>query len=527
MSVDLHEACMRDLIKDWSKLIMRVPMPVSLALLLAFAAMLSCHKIHSKCISRQCTIINAAGPVITDAAGNKWRLSGFPGQVVVNGAIDPTTANVIELVYSNSLVYQQNSARLWWSKTSPTARWLSTSQPLCPSTTAVVSTRTKVSPPGANLQHLEYVAQPGKLFVYNRDHSWVLFKSITVPVSDFIRGMVANSATGNLYIMHGGDGGRNGNGSLLAWKLSNDTQLYSQSYNFGVDSAAISNDGTKMYFPQGELAGNGTWVQINPSNGSVVATIRTSGTGPHNTVLNGDDSLVFFANRFSNNLIDATTSNNSVLTTMNAVANGVRPFTINKTGSIAYVTTSETSGTPSFYVISTSTGAILYQPRATGLSCTGGQISAGIATCTHGIALSPDERTVYLIDAANSANHIHVFDASGVPSSAPTLRTTWTFPDAICGSQSPCAGSSADCLKEGWLHLSMDGRYLFVGDSGDVIDTTRGSTVANLSAMANSRVEIEVDMQKGKVVAAMNQRNSIGQVDQARTAGAKHVQGNY
>jgi hypothetical protein len=56
----------------------------------------------------------------------------------------------------------------------------------------------------------------------------------------------------------------------------------------------------------------------------------------------------------------------------------------------------------------------------------------------------------------------------------------------------------------------MDGRYLFVGDSGDVIDTTTGRTVAKLSAMANSRVEIEVDMQNGQVVAAMNQRNSIG-----------------
>jgi DNA-binding beta-propeller fold protein YncE len=227
-------------------------------------------------------------------------------------------------------------------------------------------------------------------------------------------------------------------------------------------------------------------------------------------VLNGDDSLVFFGNRFSNNLIDATTSDNSVLTTMSAVANGVRPFTVNKVGSIAYVTTSQTSGTPSFYTINTRTGAVLYQPRATGFSCTGGQISVGIATCTHGIALSPDERTVYLIDAANSANHVHVFDVGGLPSRAPTLTTSWNFPDAIRGSQSRCAGNSADCLKEGWLHLSMDGRYLFVGDSGDVIDTTTGGTVANLSAMANSRVEIEVDMQDGRVVAAMNQRNSIG-----------------
>jgi hypothetical protein len=64
------------------------------------------------------------------------------------------------------------------------------------------------------------------------------------------------------------------------------------------------------------------------------------------------------------------------------------------------------------------------------------------------------------------------------------------------------------------LHLGMDGRYLFIGDSGDVIDTTAGRTVAKLSAMANSRVEIEVDMQNGQVVAAMNQRNSISKIAQ-------------
>src|SRR2546429_5293517 len=34
--------------------------------------------------------------------------------------------------------------------------------------------------------------------------------------------------------------------------------------------------------------------------------------------------------------------------------------------------------------------------------------------------------------------------------------------------RSPCA---YDCLGDGWLHHSLDGRYVFVGDSGDVIDT--------------------------------------------------------
>lgn len=226
-------------------------MPVALVFLVAFAPVLACQKIPPKCVSRHCTIINTVGPIITDTAGNKWGLSASPGQVVVSGAIDRTTVNVIEVVYSNSCVYQKNSARLWWSKTSPTASWLPTSPPPCPGAIRPASIPTTTLTSGSSLQHLEYVARPGGLFVYNRDNNWALLKSVTIPVSDFIRGMVASSATGNLYIMHGGDGGHNGNGSLLAWKLSNDTQVCNQSYNFGVDSAAISNDSTKIYFPEG------------------------------------------------------------------------------------------------------------------------------------------------------------------------------------------------------------------------------------------------------------------------------------
>jgi len=75
--------------------------------------------------------------------------------------------------------------------------------------------------------------------------------------------------------------------------------------------------------------------------------------------------------------------------------------------------------------------------------------------------------------------------------------------------QSPCA---ADCLGEGWLHHSRDGRYVFVGDSGDVISTTTRTVVGYLPAMYNSRKMIEIDWQNGVPVWAMYNRSSIGQV---------------
>jgi DNA-binding beta-propeller fold protein YncE len=50
-----------------------------------------------------------------------------------------------------------------------------------------------------------------------------------------------------------------------------------------------------------------------------------------------------------------------------------------------------------------------------------------------------------------------------------------------------------------------DGRYVFVGDVGDVIDTSTRAVVANLPALYDTRNMIEIDWTDG-VVKAMNFR---------------------
>jgi len=62
---------------------------------------------------------------ITDGDGDKWAVAG--GKVTVNGVVDPTTANVIELAYVNGKVWQENASDLWWAKTVPTDQWSPTS----------------------------------------------------------------------------------------------------------------------------------------------------------------------------------------------------------------------------------------------------------------------------------------------------------------------------------------------------------------------------------------------------------------
>ncbi len=55
-------------------------------------------------------------------SGNTWTITSG-GQVAVNGVADTTTANVTELAYVNNEVWQENTANLWWGKTSPSAAW--------------------------------------------------------------------------------------------------------------------------------------------------------------------------------------------------------------------------------------------------------------------------------------------------------------------------------------------------------------------------------------------------------------------
>jgi hypothetical protein len=67
------------------------------------------------------TVISTVGQSIVDSHGDTWTI--LADQVAVNGTVDPTTANVIELAYENGQIWQKNTDNLWWGKTSAAAAW--------------------------------------------------------------------------------------------------------------------------------------------------------------------------------------------------------------------------------------------------------------------------------------------------------------------------------------------------------------------------------------------------------------------
>lgn len=60
---------------------------------------------------------------ISDTGHHLWGIDS-KGIITVDGVEDATTGNVVKLALVSSLIWQENSAGLWWSKSSPSAAWL-------------------------------------------------------------------------------------------------------------------------------------------------------------------------------------------------------------------------------------------------------------------------------------------------------------------------------------------------------------------------------------------------------------------
>jgi hypothetical protein len=101
--------------------------------------------------------------------------------------------------------------------------------------------------------------------------------------------------------------------------------------------------------------------------------------------------------------------------------------------------------------------------------------------------------------------YVHAYDVSRVPAQPPRHVADIELHHPLVGHESPCGG---DCGRAGWLLTSLEGRYVYVGDSGDVIGTHSLSVVGFVPALANSRYPIEIDWRNG-VPARTSTRSGI------------------
>jgi hypothetical protein len=299
-----------------------------------------------------------------------------------------------------------------------------------------------------------------------------------------------------LYVSYGGF--PKGIGHLLEFSLYRQKVVYDRGYRFGIDSFDISHGGRLIFMPTGENTSGDTWHVLAAGTGRVVGLIA-AGRSPHDTVVDTSGRHVFLRGASDLHLYEADVDRPwKVIARIGPLEpggiGGVRPFTIDAQDTLAFTTADRYLG---FQVSDVASGRVLYKVPVPGF----GVPATFRGIPSHGIGLSPDQRYLWLVDRPNRA--VHEFDVSGLPQRAPVMIAT--------------VGVAGPNL--GWLNLSRDGRYLFAGRAGNVIDTHTRTTVARMGALVDSRYNIEIDWVGTRVCAAYP-RESLGYLHVASECGA-------
>jgi len=329
-----------------------------------------------------------------------------------------------------------------------------------------------------------YVATPGirdylqygghGVLVYDIDHGHRLVRRLASsgfnakgqPVN--VKGICASAATGRLYVSN--------IKSLICFDLRTGAILWEKEYEGGCDRMSITPDGRIIYLPTFE---KDDWHVIDALDGHVIATISPK-SGAHNTIIRADSREAYLAGLKSPLLTVADVTKHTAVRTVGPFSNSIRPFTINGAATRVYVNVNNLLG---FEIGDLVTGRVLGQVKVAGFE-PGAVKRHGCPS--HGIALTPDEKELWLADGHN--NRIHIFDLTG-----PTPRQS---------------GGVALRDMPGWITFSLDGRLAYPS-TGDVVDVRTRLIVATLQdengAPVQSEKLLEVDFKDGQPVRAGNQ----------------------
>src|SRR5262245_44433701 len=213
--------------------------------------------------------------------------------------------------------------------------------------------------------------------------------------------------------------------------------------------------------------------------GDVIAKIERP-SGASDSINGPDGSRVYLAGLKSPLLSVADTKTHTVTNKVGPFSNSILPFTINGSQTLCFVNVNELLG---FEVGDLRTGKMLHRVEVTGFQ-KGPTKRHGCPS--HGIGLTPDEKELWLTDAANSS--LHIFDATKMP---PQQIMSIKLRD-----------------QPGWVTFSIDGRQAYPS-TGDVIDTHTKRIVATLEDETGRHVQseklLEIVFSNGKPVRAGDQ----------------------
>jgi hypothetical protein len=344
-------------------------------------------------------------------------------------------------------------------------------------------------------RHNEYVFTDRGYYVYSVERHFALIQTVRISGLTELRDAVADAKGGFFYISYGTD-------HVKKWDFVHDRQVWDRMYLPGTDAGALAPGGRTLYMATGSN-NPANWLVINTSDGSLRDTIRASGDGSHNTDISLDGRYVFLGIHNSPRLGIYNTATRTIHYVRDLVA-GVRPIAVTGRSTYAFI---DQTGFFGFSVASLTTDKDLFNVRIKGFpSTSAGYVNSGADAPSHGVALSPNEHELWAMDRPNGM--VHVFDLTPLPAHAPRQ-----IADIALGNMnSKEAECSKSCFKEGWVQFSRDGKYVYVGDTGAVVDAQSKRVIARLPELRNSRKHIEVDWYRSKPVWGSPTRSQQGYV---------------
>lgn len=336
----------------------------------------------------------------------------------------------------------------------------------------------------AKENHFLYVAEPGirnyveyggvGILVFDIDNGYKFVKRIPtwdVPPGqqpENVKGVAANAKTGRIYVTT--------INRMMALDIVTGKKVWDRMYEGGCDRMALSPDGKILYVPSFE---GPHWNVVDAATGDIITKIEPK-SGAHNTIYSLDGTNVYMAGLHSPLLSVADTATHKIVKTVGPFSNSIRPFTVNGSKTLVFV---NVNGLLGFEVGDLQTGKMLHRVEVQGYK----QGPVKRHGCpSHGIALSPDEKELWVADGANG--YLHVFDATVMPPKQMTSIKVREMP--------------------GWISFSIDGKYAYSA-TGEIIDAHTKKIVATLQDEAGRQVQseklVELVFENGKPVRAGNQ----------------------
>ncbi len=329
-----------------------------------------------------------------------------------------------------------------------------------------------------------YVIEPGirnyveygghGILVYDIDRHYALIKRIPTSSLDStghpsnVKGVCVSLATQCIYVST--------IKSLMCISLQSEKLVWEKIFEKGCDRMAISNDGLTIFQPSFE---NDRWYVVDARTGKLKDEVILNSKA-HNTVFAINSKAVYMEGLASPYLTIINPLQLSEKRTAGPFTDMIRPFTINGKQTLVFANVNKLLG---FEVGDLTTGKMLHRVEVKGYQQ--GMIKRH-GCPSHGIALSPNEKELWLADGANQL--LHVFDATVMP---PVQTSSIALRD-----------------QPGWITFSMDGKYVF-SSTGEIINAASKKIVTSLAdekgGIVQSEKMVEIHFKNGKAVAKGDQ----------------------